>query len=83
MSLDKVICASCMVPSEQYSVIGGTAYCTYCIDNNLYSSTYCSACGIVPIASVDERYCDGCASEVVEYLAEQYGESLATEKGWY
>ena len=82
-SPDKIICASCFVPSEQYSVIAGTAYCAYCIDNNLHSSLYCSACGIVPIASMDERYCDGCANEVVEYLAEHYSENAHTEKGWY
>lgn len=43
---------------------------------------YCEHCTVVPVAEGD-KYCDGCANEVCEYLAMVYMETMASERGWY
>lgn len=51
---------------------------------------YCESCGVVAVQDGD-KYCDGCANSIAEWLyaaywdqrAEEYMEVLRTEEGWY
>lgn len=45
-------------------------------------AAFCEHCMVIAVNSGD-KYCNGCANEVVEYLALQADEQEKTEKGWY
>jgi len=43
---------------------------------------YCEHCMVIAVEE-NEKYCDGCVNEIVEYLAQVQGERDMADKGLY
>jgi hypothetical protein len=43
---------------------------------------YCEHCMVIAVQD-NEKYCDGCADEITEYLAQRFCEQESVEKGLY
>lgn len=44
--------------------------------------TYCEHCKVIEVSS-DEQYCESCINEMIDEMALEYGEGLATMVGLY